>query len=108
MAHVKTAISLREALFEEAEFLARKMKISRSRLFALALEEFIRHHQNQQLLEKLNAAYNDVLDPAEESLRRQMRRQHKRLVEGESYQHGDRLCANVKSQTCPSPRQSLA
>jgi metal-responsive CopG/Arc/MetJ family transcriptional regulator len=56
MATVKTAISLEDSLFKEVEALAKKMKVSRSRLFALALEEFLRRHQNQQLLEQLNAA----------------------------------------------------
>ncbi|GGA21237.1 hypothetical protein [Okeania sp. KiyG1] len=60
MATVKTAISLQEYLFEQAETLAAEMKISRSRLIAIALEEFIRRHQNRLLLEKINAAYEDV------------------------------------------------
>ena len=60
MATVKTAISLQESLFEQAEGLAAEMKISRSRLIAIALEEFIRRHQNRLLLEKINAAYEDI------------------------------------------------
>jgi hypothetical protein len=69
MATVKTAISLEDSLFKEVEALAKKMKVSRSRLFALALEEFLRRHQNQQLLEQLNAAYDDAPDPEEEPAR---------------------------------------
>jgi metal-responsive CopG/Arc/MetJ family transcriptional regulator len=83
MANVRTAISLRESLFGQAEALAQEMKISRSRLVALALEDFIRRYQNQQLLERINAAYEEAPDPAEEALRRRMRRQHRQLVEGE-------------------------
>lgn len=60
MATVKTAISLQESLFEQAEALASEMKVSRSRLIAIALEEFIRRHQNRLLLEKINAAYEDI------------------------------------------------
>ncbi len=37
MQNVKTAISLQKSLFEQAENLARRMKISCSRLFVLAL-----------------------------------------------------------------------
>ena len=37
MQTVKTAISIQEGLFEQAETLARQIKISRSRLFVLAL-----------------------------------------------------------------------
>ncbi len=42
MASIKTAISLPESLFEQAEAIAREMKISRSAVVAIALEEFIR------------------------------------------------------------------
>jgi len=83
MAHVKTAVSLREDLFEQVEALASEMKISRSRLFVLALEEFLQRHQNQQLLEQINAAYDEAPDPSEQALRLRMRRQHRQIVEGE-------------------------
>ena len=83
MANVKTAISLQKSLFEQAEALAGEMKISRSRLFVLALEDFIHRAQNQQLLKKINAAYEDAPDSREQALRRRMRRQHRRIVEGE-------------------------
>jgi metal-responsive CopG/Arc/MetJ family transcriptional regulator len=83
MANVKTAVSLQKSLFEQAEALAEELHISRSRLFSLALEDFIRRSHNQHLLEKLNAAYQDVTDTKESTLRRRMRRQHRRLLEGE-------------------------
>ena len=47
---IKTAISVDEALFEKAKTLARELDISRSRLFALAVQEFIEKHENQHLL----------------------------------------------------------
>jgi metal-responsive CopG/Arc/MetJ family transcriptional regulator len=56
---VKTAISIKEPLFEMLEKLADEMDMSRSRLLALALEEFIERHENLRLLEALNAAYAD-------------------------------------------------
>ncbi len=80
---VKTAISIQKPLFERAEKLARKMKVSRSRLFVIALEEYIKRRQNRELLEQLNAVYADEPDPLEKSLRRGIERQHRRLVEGE-------------------------
>jgi metal-responsive CopG/Arc/MetJ family transcriptional regulator len=83
MANIKTAISLQDTLLEQVDAMAREMNIPRSRLFALAVEDFIRRYQNQQLLERLNAAYEDTPDPAEQSLRRRMRRQHRQIVEGE-------------------------
>ena len=41
MAHVKTAVSIEESLFREAESLAENMNVSRSKLFAAAISEFI-------------------------------------------------------------------
>lgn len=83
MDNVKTAISLRKALFEQAEDLARKLNVSRSRLFVLALEDYIRHQENQHLLAQINASYADEPDSAEQALRRRARHTHRRIVEGE-------------------------
>ena len=83
MANVKTAISLQQSLFEQVDALAQEMQISRSRLFALAVEAFIQHHQNQKLLEAINDAYDDLPNAGERSLRHKMRQQHRQLVEGQ-------------------------
>jgi len=63
--------------------MAREMEISRSRLFVLAVEEFIERRRNQKLLQEINAAYDDMPDPAEQAVRRRMRHRHRELVEGE-------------------------
>ncbi len=83
MQNIKTAISIQRALFQQAETLARRMKISRSRLFVLALEDYIHRQQNRELLMKINAAYSDEPDAAEKTLRRRLKRTHRRIVEGE-------------------------
>lgn len=83
MANVKTAVSIDEPLFERAEALAREMRISRSRLFVLALEDYIRRRENQRLLKEINEAYGDGPDVTEQALQRRMRRQHRQIVEGE-------------------------
>ena len=83
MANVRTVISIERPLFERADGLARELKIPRSRLFALALQEFLSRHESRQLLERINAAYGDSPDRSEGVLRRRMRRQHRRIVEGE-------------------------
>jgi metal-responsive CopG/Arc/MetJ family transcriptional regulator len=85
MANVKTAISLQESLFEQAESMAREMSISRSRLFTLALEEFIRRYHNRRLLEQINAAHEGEPDPEEEAALRAMRRKHRKVVEQEAW-----------------------
>ncbi len=83
MSNVKTAISLQKSLFEQLEALSKQMKVSRSRLLALALEEFIRRRENQQLLKKINQAYEDAPDAAEQMQLRKMRRLHREVVEGD-------------------------
>ena len=67
MARVKTAISIEESLFREVEFLAENMKVSRSKLFAIALSEYITKQKNQQLLAEINAAYGDAPDKQEKN-----------------------------------------
>jgi metal-responsive CopG/Arc/MetJ family transcriptional regulator len=81
MANVKTAISLQKSLFEQVNILAQKMNISRSRLFALALEEYIQRYQNQKLLEQINRAYEDGPDPAEGQRMEAMRRRQRHTLE---------------------------
>jgi len=83
MAHIKTAISLQQTLFEQINTLAKEMQVSRSRFFALAAEEFIQRHQNQRLLEAINNAYDDLPDARERSLRSAMRQHHKQMVKGQ-------------------------
>ena len=83
MQTVKTAISIQESLFEQAETLAHRMKISRSRLFVLALEDYIRRQQDRELFAQINAAYADEPDAPERTLRHKMRSTHRRTVEGE-------------------------
>ena len=83
MGNIKTAISLQKSLFEQVDSLAREKKVSRSRLFVLALEDYLRREQNRKLVEQLNAVYADEPDPEEKALQRKMRRYHRRVVEAE-------------------------
>jgi metal-responsive CopG/Arc/MetJ family transcriptional regulator len=84
MTHIKTAVSLQKSLFEQVERLAQEMKVSRSRLFVLALENFIRDYQDRQLFETINQACAEISDdPIEQTRLRQIRRQQRRMVEGE-------------------------
>lgn len=82
MANVKTAISIQKSLFDQVDSLAREMKVSRSKLFVLALEDYLRRSQNQQLLERINQAYGNEPDMAEQKRLKKMRHQHQRVVEG--------------------------
>ena len=83
MANVKTAISIDKTLFEQVNKLADELDVSRSRLFVLAVEEFIQRYENEQLLRQLNQAYDDLPLADETQRLRGMRLLHRRLVEGE-------------------------
>jgi metal-responsive CopG/Arc/MetJ family transcriptional regulator len=63
---MKTAISLPDQLFSLAEIAARKLRMSRSELYATALTEFLERRQTSKITERLNAIYSEVpakLDP---------------------------------------------
>ena len=81
MATVKTALSIDEALFERAEALAQELDVPRSRVFAMALEQFLRKHEGKKLLEQINSVYAEALsvDKKEASARRA---KHREIVEG--------------------------
>jgi metal-responsive CopG/Arc/MetJ family transcriptional regulator len=46
---MKTAISVPDSVFEAAEQLAHRLGLSRSELYAKAVEEFISAHKNQDV-----------------------------------------------------------
>ena len=78
MPNIKTAISIEKPIFEEMEVLAKNLKISRSRVFALAAQEFIKRHNNIELLKLLNDAYDDL--PESEPIVAKMRSSHYKMV----------------------------
>lgn len=59
---VKTAISIEENLLKKANELAKQMHTSRSKLFSLALLDFIKKNENQKLFETINNAYDSDLE----------------------------------------------
>ena len=83
MANIKTAISINKTLFEQVNKLADELEVSRSRLFVLAVEEFIRRYENEQLLQQINQAYDDLPLAEEEQILHGMRSVHRKLVEGD-------------------------
>ncbi len=53
---------MEELLFDEAGARAKKLGISHSELFVRAVEEFVQLRENEELLERLNAAHADEKD----------------------------------------------
>jgi predicted transcriptional regulator len=82
MGTVKTAISLRESLFERVDALAQELDIPRSHIFVIAVEEFLQRHENRKLLEEINEAHEEILAHEEELHRDKMRKRHREMVEG--------------------------
>jgi len=54
---MKTAISLPDPIFALAEKAARKMKVSRSRLYSLALAEFLSKQEPEEVTQALDDVY---------------------------------------------------
>ena len=81
VARVKTAVSIEESLFREAEAWAGRLGISRSRLFAEALREFVRRRENEELLRSPNEAHADGLDEEEREFLERAEIHHGRLLE---------------------------
>lgn len=56
---MKTAISVPDSLFRRAEELAGQWGVSRSELYATALEEFLAERESQNLTARLDEVYVD-------------------------------------------------
>jgi hypothetical protein len=54
---MKVAVSIPEDLFDSAESLGKRLGLSRSRLYATALAEFLAKHQGRKTTERLNRVY---------------------------------------------------
>ena len=67
---MKTAISIPDDLFVLADALARRLVISRSELYAIAVEEYVAKHRDEDLVARLNAVYSDLPSGVDPALRR--------------------------------------
>jgi metal-responsive CopG/Arc/MetJ family transcriptional regulator len=83
MTTIKTAISIEESLYQEADALAKAMKIPRSQLFAIAMAEFLQRQKNRQLVESVNEAYANDLDESENIMLEKMRQHQGKLQQTE-------------------------
>lgn len=64
---MKVAVSLPDPVFAQAEKLARRLRVTRSHLYAKALEEYLDKRQAAQITQQLNAVYSENterIDPA--------------------------------------------
>ncbi len=57
---MKTAVSLPDEIFRDAERLARRLKKSRSQLYQEAVAEYVARHEPEAITEALNRLVEDV------------------------------------------------
>jgi predicted transcriptional regulator len=55
---MKTAVSMPDDLFRQAEAAARRLRVSRSQLYAVAIAEFLDRRQTNAVTERLNELYS--------------------------------------------------
>jgi len=77
---MKTAISIPDDVFEEAERLADRLQTSRSQLYTRALAEFVARHDDDRVQAAMNAVVDEV-GPALDDCTRKAVRQTLRRVE---------------------------
>lgn len=57
---MKTAISIPDEVFEEAERTAKRLGVSRSELYVNAVRDYLERHRDENITEKLNELYMDI------------------------------------------------
>lgn len=67
---MKVALSIPDELFESAETLGKRLGVSRSRLYATALADYVARHQSRKVTARLNAVYANEESRMDSALRR--------------------------------------
>ena len=78
---MKVALSIPDDVFESAETLGKRLGVTRSRLYATALADYVAKHHGRKTTERLNAVYaaeQERLDPV-------VRRAQRRSLERDSW-----------------------
>ena len=64
---MKTTVSIPDEIFQQAEATAERLRISRSKLYATAISEYLKRHRAESVTERLNQFYSkheSKIDPA--------------------------------------------
>lgn len=85
MPGVKTAISLDEELFNKVDKIAHKLHVSRSRVFTIAVQDYLHKQENKALLAQLNEAYSDQQSDEERKVSKSLKAKHIKIVEQEPW-----------------------
>jgi antitoxin MazE6 len=76
---MKTAVSIPDDVFEEAERLVTEMQTSRSQLYSRALQEFVARHAPDRLTDAMNRVIDEVGPEIDEFSQRAARQVLKRV-----------------------------
>lgn len=71
---MKVALSIPDDLFESAETLVKRMGVTRSRLYATALADYVTKHRGRKTTERLDAVYGADAERLDPVVRRVQRR----------------------------------
>jgi metal-responsive CopG/Arc/MetJ family transcriptional regulator len=71
---MKIALSIPDDLFESAEALGKRLGVSRSRLYATALADFVAKHRGRKVTDQLNTVYGTEESRLDPRVRRLQRR----------------------------------
>ena len=78
---MKIALSIPDEIFESGETLGKRLGVSRSRLYATALAEFVAKHRGRKITARLNTVYRSE----DSRLPRALRRLQSRSIARESW-----------------------
>ena len=79
VATVKVAVSIPEELYRQAEAAAEELKMPRSRVYAEALEEYLRRAENRRVSRVLDEVYSEP-DPDQAARMAAYKAAHRRQV----------------------------
>jgi metal-responsive CopG/Arc/MetJ family transcriptional regulator len=80
MPGVRTAISLDEGLLTKVDRLAENLHVSRSKVFTMAVQDYLKKQENRSLLARLNEAYEEFPSDDEREVSKSMRIKHAKIV----------------------------
>ena len=81
---MKTAVSVPDEIFKEVEEFSKVHRYSRSKIFAIAVKEFLERQKSWELFNNLNQAYSESESPREGILRAKSKRYYaKKVLKGD-------------------------
>lgn len=63
---MKTAVSIPDDLFEKADQLARRVRVSRSHLYSEALRDYVARHAPDEITDAMDRVIADIGQPTDE------------------------------------------